>query len=113
MERSNTQPYDEEVENKEFENLCLGLEKDETKKELPIVTICRDLHDKINEHNIDDLRRYFQSSGMKLQIMKLHDYYRKHIKNMSNDSIVKQEIDAVLSWLNIPFYNLEFDEFKI
>lgn len=117
MERSNTQPYDDEVEYKEFESLSLGLQKDPDIKLVPIennlIEVCRELHDKINDHNINDLRKHFRSSGMKYEVMELHNYYRKHIKDLPNDSIVKQEIDTVLSWLNIPFHNLIFDEFKV
>ena len=111
MERSLTHPVED------FNKLSLDEEKDEppaeNKEYNKLVEICRELHDKINDHNIDDLRKHFQSSGMKYEVMELHNYYRKHIKDMPNDSIVKQEIDCVLDWLGISYYNLVFDEFKI
>jgi hypothetical protein len=48
-----------------------------------------------------------------MEVMELHTYYRKHIKDLDNSNIVKQEIDCVLDWLSIPFYDLKFDEFKM
>ena len=123
MERSLTH-HEEDFEYKELESLSLGLEKDEEEIKIDtettenkefnkLVDICRDLHDRINENNIDDLRKHFQSNGMKMEVMRLHDYYRQHIKDLDNSNIVKQEIDCVLDWLGISFYNLEFDEFKM
>lgn len=107
MERSDTHPEED------FETLSLDTENTENKEFNKLVEICRDLHDRINENNIEDLRKHFQSNGMKMEVIRLHDYYRKHIKDLDNSNIVKQEIDCVLDWLGISFYNLEFDEFKM
>lgn len=78
--------------------------------EHPFLTICRKIHQRVNGHQIEDLRKYMNSAGMKFTIMKLHDEYRREILPLSNDSPVKQEIDCLLAYLGISYYNLEIPE---
>jgi len=78
--------------------------------EHPFLTVCRTIHRRVNGHQIEDLRKYMNSAGMKFTIMKLHDQYRKEILPLSNDSPVKQEIDCLLAYLGISYYNLEIPE---
>lgn len=78
----------------------------ETEGEHPFLTVCRKIHRRINGHQIDDLRKYMNSNGMKYTVMKLHDEYKKEILPMDNSNPVKQEVDCLLSYLGISYYDL-------
>ena len=78
----------------------------ETEGEHPFLTVCRKIHRRVNGHQIDDLRKYMNSNGMKYTIMKLHDEYKNQILPMDNSNPVKQEVDCLLSYLGISYYDL-------
>jgi len=78
----------------------------EKEGEHPFLTICRKIHRRVNGHYIEDLRKYMNSKGMKFTISKLHDEYRKEILPMDNSNPVKQEVDCLLDYLGISYYDL-------
>lgn len=94
MERSLTEP---------IENLTLDVEEDEEKNTFnhPFCIQCRELKERIESANIEELREYMSSDSMKMSIIKLHDYYREHLADLPNTSIVKMEVDGILSYLQI------------
>ena len=82
----------------------------EKEGEHPFLTVCRKIHRRINGHQIDDLRKYMNSNGMKYTIMKLHDEYKNQILPMDNSNPVKQEVDCLMSYLGISYYDLTIPE---
>ena len=100
----------------EIENLNNSINKlhidddsdDEEKKTVQynFIKIVKNLHDLINSNRIDDLRKHLQSNGNKLHIMKIHDEYRKTMIGLPRDSLVKNEVDHLLSYLGIPYCDL-------
>jgi len=74
------------------------------------LTVCRTIHRRVNQHYIEDLRKYMNSKGMKFTIAKLHDEYRKEILPMKNSNPVKQEVDCLLDYLGISYYDLTIPE---
>lgn len=82
----------------------------EEKNEHPFLTICRDLHEKINGHPIDELRKYINSNGMRFSVMQIHEKYRQEILHMDNENPVKQEIDILLEYLGISYYDMSISE---
>ena len=82
----------------------------EKEGEHPFLTICRKIHRRVNGHHIDDLRKYMNSKGMKYTIMKLHEEYRDQILPMDNSNSVKQEIDCLLDYLGVSYYDLTIPE---
>ena len=96
-----------EVQN--LDNLVCKLTIDEEEKEDVkdnFIKIVRNLHDLINSNRIDDLRRHLQSNGNKFHIMKIHDEYRRNMIGLPRDSLVKNEVDHLLSYLGIPYCDL-------
>jgi len=47
---------------------------------------------------------------MKFTIAKLHDEYRQEILPMDNSNPVKQEVDCLLDYLGISYYDLTIPE---
>ena len=82
----------------------------ETEGENPFLTICRKIHRRINGHQIDDLRKYMNSNGMKYTIMRMHEEYKNQILPMDNSNPVKQEVDCLMSYLGISYYDLTIPE---
>ena len=91
-------PEDEELDEQGY----IKFKEDEH----PFLTICRKIHRRVNGHYIEDLRKYMNSKGMKFTISKLHDEYRKEILPMDNSNPVKQEVDCLLDYLGISYYDL-------
>jgi len=75
----------------------------------PFYDVCKKLQEQIQEHDIEELKKYLQTDAMKFTLMKLHDEYRKHIEPMDNESPVKQEIDGILWYLDIYPYKYSID----
>ena len=82
----------------------------EEKGEHPFLTICRKLHEKINGHPIDELRKYMNSNGMRFSVMQIHEKYKQEILHMDNENLVKQEIDILLEYLGISYYDMSISE---
>lgn len=101
MERSNTHTTEDELE-----NLTLGVEEEEQKEvkntfNHPFCVLCKEMKDYIESADIEELREYLNSDSMKMSVIRLHDYYKQHIEDLPNTSIIKQEIDGILSYLTI------------
>ena len=96
-----------EVQN--LDNLVCKLHIDEeeiSEVQENFIEILKNLHDLINSNRIDDLRRHLQSNGNKFHIMKIHDEYRRNMIGLPRDSIVKNEVDNILTYLGIPYCDL-------
>lgn len=65
----------------------------------------QELYDKINEHQLENVKQYIQMY-CKLDIIDIHRYYREHFLNMDNENEIKQEIDTLLSLLGIPYIKI-------
>lgn len=102
--------YDLKIDDSEDEELDDQGYIKEKEGEHPFLTICRKIHRRVNGHYIEDLRKYMNSKGMKFTIAKLHDEYRKEILPMDNSNPVKQEVDCLLDYLGISYYDLRIPE---
>jgi len=78
------------------------LEMDIKWKDHPLTQVCKRLHEKIQSYEIDELKEYLQSKQNKKNIEKLHEKYFELINEIPNDSVLKQEIDTILWYLDIP-----------
>ena len=107
---SNLNVYEDENTDSSDDNLDEQGYVKETEGEHPFLTVCRKIHRRINGHRIEDLRKYMNSNGMKYTIMKMHEEYKKEILSMDNSNPVKQEVDCLMDYLNISYYDLTIPE---
>lgn len=92
----------EDDEEKKLITQMDNLEMDIKWKDHPLTQVCKRLHEKIQSYDIDELKEYLQSKQMKKKIEKLHEEYFELVNDIPNDSILKQEIDTLLWYLDIP-----------
>lgn len=71
-------------------------------KNHPFYLQCKAFHERLREYDIDEVRKYLLSDEMKFSLMQLHDQYRREIADLPNDNLIKQEIDTILWYLEIP-----------
>lgn len=93
---------DDKEEEKKLISQMDNLEIDVLWKDHPITQLCKRLHEKIQSYEINELKEYLKSKKNKKNIEKLHEQYYELIDDIPNESILKQEIDGLLWYLDIP-----------
>ena len=60
----------------------------------------------ISEHDIEALRKYLKNY-CEDEIKEIHREYKKHILPLEETNILRQEIECIFEYLQIPYIKLE------
>ena len=71
-----------------------------------LVNWSKEMQQMISEHDIESLRKYLKNY-CEDEIKDIHREYKKHILSLDENNILRQEIECIFEYLQIPYIKLE------